>query len=106
MRAKFYLRTFILILAGSAALPVLRLHADEAGEKRYGVVQNIAEDRKVERVGGIYEPEGLDKYMKRRFDAMDSRLDELNAKMDDLGARLDKALKGLEKENKEAAPGS
>jgi hypothetical protein len=53
----------------------------QSGESRYGVIHNIAEDREVERVGGIYEPEGLDKYMKRKFDELHGRLDEMGERL-------------------------
>jgi len=46
-----------------------------------GVVRNIASDRKMEKIGGISEPEGLDKYIKRRMDALDSALAELAEKI-------------------------
>ena len=56
----------------------------ESGVKRFGFVHNIAEDRQIERIGGIYQPEGLDKYMKRKFDAMTAKIDELEKKVDRL----------------------
>jgi len=76
-------------------------------EKRYGVIYNIAEDRKVEKVGGIYEPEGIDKYMKRRFDVFDSKLDEINTKLAALDAKLEMALAAKASEGKaqSATPG-
>jgi len=70
--------------------------AQETGEQRYGVIQNIAEDRKVERVGGVYSPEGIDKYMKRRFDAIESQISELSAQM----VSLQKSMEGLREELK------
>ena len=85
-------------------------HAEDAGQKKYGVVQNIAEDRAVERVGGIYEPEGIDKYMKRRFDMladqmnkMDSRLTHVEDQVAEVLARLEE-MKEAGKEKKDALP--
>lgn len=51
---------------------------EDTGVRRYGVVHNIAEDRKVEKIGGTYEPEGLDKYLKRRLDEVNSKIDKLS----------------------------
>lgn len=61
--------------------------ADEnknSGVSRYGVTHNIAQDRKVEKVGGIYEPEGLDKYMKRKFDDLEAKINGLAEKIEGL----------------------
>ncbi len=92
------------------ALVSSSVQAEEAGQKKYGVVQNIAEDRAVERVGGIYEPEGIDKYMKRRFDMladqmnkMDSRLTHVEDQVAEVLARLEE-MKEAGKEKKEALP--
>ena len=63
---------------------------DEAGLRKYGVVHNVAEDRKVEKVGGIYEPEGLAKYIKRRLDEVTNRLDRMTAELQLLNQKLDK----------------
>jgi hypothetical protein len=73
------------------------LGAQESGQKKYGVIFNIAEDRKVEKVGGIYEPEGLDKYVRRRFDAVDERLDSLEKMITDLKSELLKAIEESKK---------
>ncbi|MBI3306469.1 MAG: hypothetical protein HYZ84_01495 [Candidatus Omnitrophica bacterium] len=56
----------------------------ESGVVRHGVTHNIAADRKVEKVGGIYEPEGLDKYLKRKFDELGEKIDKLSQKVDAL----------------------
>ena len=65
---------------------------DEEGVRKYGVVHNIAEDRQVVKVGGIYEPEGLDKYMKRRFDEVVSKLGNLENQI----AKLEEQFKDLQ----------
>jgi len=78
-------------------------HAEDesGGQKHYGVIHNIAEDRQVERVGGIYEPEGIDKYMKRRFDAIDERLTALESRFGEVLAQLEeiKAMVGDSKKS-------
>ncbi len=53
----------------------------EQGVKKYGIVHNIAGDREVIKVGGRYEPEGLDYYMKRKFDEVSSQIHELQNNM-------------------------
>ncbi len=73
--------------------------AHQAGLKKYGVIHNMADDRQVERVGGIYEPEGLDKYMKRKFDAVGSQIDALSSKIDQIEKKLDD-LETLVKQSK------
>lgn len=84
---------FILISMTPPAFP------EDGGEKRFGVIHNIAEDRKVERVGGIYEPEGLDKYIKRRLDAVDSKLETLSSGLAEANMKLDAIQAGLEKDS-------
>lgn len=69
----------------------------EQGIKKYGVVFDMAEDRKINKVGGIYEPEQLDKYMKRRFDSADTQLAALSGKIDALQSGLEEMQKTLER---------
>lgn len=78
------------------------LFAQEGGQKKYGVIHNIAEDRQVERVGGIYEPEGLDKYMKRRFDDIVTRLEALDSRLGAIEAELVSLREMMEQEQKES----
>ena len=70
-------------------------YAQEAGERKYGVIHNIAEDRQVERIGGIYEPEGLDKYMKRHFEAILSELQAVQNRLTDVEAALNEMRETL-----------
>lgn len=65
----------------------------DGGQKKYGVVHNIAEDRLVERVGGIYEPEGIDKYMKRRFDDLAAQINRLDSRMAQMESQIARILK-------------
>lgn len=65
------------------------------GVRHQGIIFNIAKDRKIEKIGGIYEPEGLDKYVERRTDEVlrrmekiESQLEETNHKLDQLAAQL------------------
>lgn len=67
-------------------------HAEDGGQKKYGVIHNIAEDRQVERVGGIYEPEGIDKYMKRRFDDLAAQINRLDSRMAQMETQIARIL--------------
>ncbi|MBI3306656.1 MAG: hypothetical protein HYZ84_02460 [Candidatus Omnitrophica bacterium] len=86
MDKKWILGVFVLslILPGVANAQ----NEKDAGVKSYGVIHNIAEDREVEKVGGIYEPEGLDKYMKRKFDEVNVKMNAISVKIDALTASL------------------
>ncbi len=66
--------------------------AEDGGQKKYGVIHNIAEDRQVERVGGIYEPEGIDKYMKRRFDDLAAQINRLDSRMAQMESQIARIL--------------
>lgn len=63
--------------------------ADSEGVKKYGVVHNIAEDRRVEKVGGLYEPEGLDIYMKRHLDTLEAQVRALESKLETVNKKID-----------------
>ncbi len=54
-----------------------------------GVAWNMASDRKIENDGGIYQPEGLDKYMKRYFDQFNAKIDQLIERSDRLEKKID-----------------
>lgn len=91
-----------------ALMPVCPVQAEEpvkgkdGGILKYGVLHDVAEDREFERIGGKYEPEGLDKYMKRHFDLMAARLDKLEEHL----TRMDSRLDGLEKKMTSPGPAS
>ena len=96
-----FLRIFIygcLILTAGAGRVCAQ--DQEEGVKKYGVVHNIAEDREVIKVGGQYEPEGLDKYMKRKFDQLFSQIESLEGKINNLTSQIS------ELKQKIAAPGT
>lgn len=74
----------LLILSSARPVYLTAVEAKEevdAGVVRYGVTHNIAEDRVVQKIGGIYEPEGLDKYMKRKFDEIHAKIDTMQEKL-------------------------
>lgn len=84
MRIPKIFAAIAVMLCGFAAGSVWADENDNSGVVRYGVTHNIAEDRKVEKVGGIYEPEGLDKYMKRKFDDLEAKIEGLAEKIEGL----------------------
>lgn len=74
--------------------------------KWLGVAWNIADDRKMENINGRYEPEGLDKYMKRYFDELSSKIDQLleqgnrlEKKVDDLLSKSGRSLGSPQQES-------
>jgi hypothetical protein len=66
------------------------------GVKKYGVVHNIAEDRIFENIGGLHEPEGLDKYMKRHFDSLQLKINELSGEIRALTMQVNDVKKKLD----------
>jgi esterase/lipase len=59
------------------------------GVKSRNVIFDITDDRKIEVKGGLQEPEGLDKYMRRKFDAVDEQFKQLNQKLDKIQVQID-----------------
>ena len=79
---------FCLILLLLAARPLFGAYgtaeeetesteSGDSGVKVKGFVYNIAPDREVKKIGGIYEPEGLDLYLKRHLDRLTSEIGQL-----------------------------
>jgi hypothetical protein len=71
------------LLVFFSGLPRAWAEEESHGVLASGVIHNIAPDRKVEKIGGIMQPEPLDTYLKRLFD-------ELFIKMDQMDQRLQK----------------
>ncbi len=86
-------RTILIFSLGTLSLggPAFAEDADQ-GVKKYGVVFDIASDRRVEKAGGIYQPEGLDKYIKRLTDDLAARITALEESNKRNGEKLDAAL--------------
>lgn len=93
MKIQLWLWMFVL---ASVLAPAAARAEDEGGQKKYGVIHNIAEDRQVERVGGIYEPEGIDKYMKRRFDDLAAQMNSLDSRLAQMESQIEQILKKVE----------
>ncbi len=89
---------FGILLSGLPAFA-----AEDEGVKQYGVVFDIAKDRKVENAGGLYQPEGLDKYMKRLTDDLGLKIAALEDAQKRTEKKLDEAL-ALLKEQKSKEP--
>ena len=78
----------------------------DSSVRKYGVAWNVAEDRKMENINGVYQPEDLDKYMKRYFEQLFTKVNELSVKMDSLSSQvvqLEVQIKGLTKKNDASA---
>jgi len=66
------------------------LSADEEshGVLASGVVHNIAPDRKVEKIGGIMQPEPLDFYLKRLFEDLSKKMDRMDERLQTIEAAV------------------
>lgn len=67
----------------------------EDGVKKFGVVHNIAQDREVERIGGIYEPEGLDKYIQRKTEELSAQIQSVQNDVQELKKQMTEILELL-----------
>ena len=67
----------------------------DQGVRHNGFVFNVSKDRRIEKVGGIYEPEGLDKYVDRRMGEINARIDSLEAQVKETNSKIDQILKQL-----------
>jgi|GEM_PF-1806539 len=95
---KYFKTGMLFILLLSNAMPLL-FSAEEnknvGGVLSHGVVFNIAKDRKIEKIGGIYEPEGIDKYVERKVNELSERMAKFEAQLDQTNSKLDLILKQL-----------
>jgi len=97
--------TLVFCMTALYALsPLVLAEEKDRGVTRYGVTYNIAEDREIEKIGGVYEPEGLDKYMKRKFDELSSNLQRLDARLAALETRFSEITGLLEDRSKKERP--
>ena len=104
---------FIGILLSTVHAGMLRADSGVSNQdesvKKLGVAWNIAEDRKIGNYAGIYQPEGLDVYMKRYFDQFSAKIDQLTQKIGQLSEqsnRLEKKVDDLLSKNPKAAASS
>ena len=101
------------ILLGVVHAGILRADNDVSNKdesvKKMGVAWNIAEDRKIGNYAGIYQPEGLDVYMKRYFDQFSAKVDQLTQKIGQLSEqsnRLEKKVDDLLSRNSKPSTSS
>jgi hypothetical protein len=85
---------FILGIMGVSSLAMAEWDSSgkDTSVRRSGVSWNIAEDRKMENNRGIYEPEGMDKYMKRYFDQLLMKIDQLAEQNNRLEKKVDELV--------------
>lgn len=82
-------------ILGGGSGPLLYAQED-SGVQKFGVIYNIAEDRQIEKIGGVNQPEGLDKYMKRKFDALQEQINALDRKIAGIEEKLEKNQERLD----------
>ena len=85
----------LLFWVGSTAAFAADNADQEQGVKVNGVVFNISKDRKIEKIGGVYNPEGLDKYVDRRLNEMNERLQTIETHIAESNTKLDKLAEQL-----------
>ena len=87
---------FAGLLGGSLFFSGVVVAADVSNEdqavKKVGISWNIAKDRKIENIGGLYQPEDLDKYMRRLVDELDAKIDQLIQQNGVLEKKIDMIL--------------
>lgn len=80
---------YFLICAAAGTGTVFGADEQKDQVKVNGIIFNVAKDRRVEKVGGIYEPEGLDKYVDRRVGELSGRLERMESQLDETNRKLD-----------------
>ena len=60
----------------------------QGGVRASGVIFNIASDRKVEKIGGIMQPEPLDFYLKRLFEELSKKMDQMDLRLQSIEAAV------------------
>ncbi len=79
---------FVILSAMVVSRSSAYAEEESAGVKAAGVVHNIAPDRKVEKIGGVMQPEPLDLYIKRLIDHLSEQISQLDQKLDRVASRL------------------
>lgn len=72
---------FFLFFLSAVHFPMAWGEDDNHGVLASGVIHNIAPDRRVEKIGGIMQPEPLDLYMKRLFEGLSKKLDQMDQRL-------------------------
>lgn len=82
----------LCLAAPCVIMAVTDVSSQDESVRKLGMNFNMAEDRRMENIGGIYQPEDLDKYMKRHFDALNSKIDQLAMQNQRMEQKLDQLL--------------
>jgi hypothetical protein len=107
MKRRFGIIVFFLVAAalGFWGHKLIADDSEYGGVKAKGVVFNIAPDRQVINTGGIYEPEGLDIYLRRHIDrlyeeigVLRDQVKELNQGIKEIRALVSKLPQGSSSE--------
>lgn len=109
---KVYLPVICLVLLLGITMPHLwafqsiaedvDTETEARGVQSHGVIHNIAKDRRVERIGGLYQPEGLDIYLKRHLDVIQTQMKQMENEMQQM--REDLKVIRLALENSSSSP--
>jgi len=67
----------------------------DQGVKVNGVIFDMANDRRVETVGGIAQPEDMSKYVQRKIDGVNAQISSLQSKVDHMEEQMDNMLELL-----------
>ncbi|MCB9800243.1 MAG: hypothetical protein H6757_05750 [Candidatus Omnitrophica bacterium] len=78
--------------------PVFGADESSGGVKKAGVIFNIAADRRVEKIGGVVQPEPLDQYLARLFTALSEQIQTLDEKVVRLQEDVSELKKHQEKD--------
>ncbi|HNX69519.1 MAG TPA: hypothetical protein PLL75_06210 [Candidatus Omnitrophota bacterium] len=84
------------VLSFAGRVSALDVSSQDESVKKVGVAWNIAQDRKIENDGGLYQPEGLDKYVKRLTEQLSVKIDQLSSKLDRLSTQNDRLEKKVD----------
>ncbi|MDD5671845.1 MAG: hypothetical protein PHN49_09410 [Candidatus Omnitrophica bacterium] len=113
MKLRAILICLIVLGAGLGGLASLSMSADDAGQddvdvgvNKKGFVWNIAKDRRVEKVGGVYQPEGEDVYLSRRLEQLQGDIKSLQTQMTEIGQTVKDIKAMLQTSNKTLVVGS
>lgn len=90
----FLILVWVLSIFPSMLLADTNVSTKDVAVRKLGVSWNMAEDRKIENNGGIYEPEGLDKYMKRLVEGLSAKIDQVIAQNERIEKKLNKLVPG------------
>jgi len=85
----YHFWTYFFLLLLVLELPQAWSNEEEKhGVLAAGVVHNIASDRKVEKIGGIMQPEPLDGYLKRLFEELSKKIDVIDQRLQNIETTL------------------